>query len=71
MLILYQRTILSTRNRNHDDYGNSTKTKEDSKAVDAMEELRKEQRDAEQLDVNPEHVLQEKENRQPHSTEKE
>jgi hypothetical protein len=73
MLIRYQRTVLSTENQNHDDYGNSTnnETKEDLKAVEAMEELQKEQRDVEQLDVNSGDVLQEKEKRQPHSTEKE
>jgi predicted ribosome quality control (RQC) complex YloA/Tae2 family protein len=64
---------LSTQNENHDDYYNSAskEAKEDSKAVKAMEELQKEQRDSEQLDVNPDQVLEEKEKRQPYSTEKE
>jgi hypothetical protein len=44
---------LSTQNQNHDDYYNSAskEAKEDSKEVKAMEELQKEQRDSEQLDV--------------------
>jgi hypothetical protein len=64
---------LSTQNENHDDYDNSTskEAKEDSKGVKAKEELQKEQRDSEQLDVNPDQVLEEKEKRQPHSIEKE
>ncbi|MFL6318657.1 MAG: hypothetical protein ACJ71K_05440 [Nitrososphaeraceae archaeon] len=64
---------MSTQNENHDYYDNSTskEAKEDSKAVKAKEELQKEQRDSEQLDVNPDQVLEEKEKRQPHSIEKE
>jgi hypothetical protein len=36
-----------------------------------VEELQKEQRDSEQLNVNPDQVLEEKEKRQPQSVEEE
>jgi hypothetical protein len=45
--------------------------KEKSKAIEAAEELKKEQRESEQLNVDPEEVLEEKEKRQPHSIEDE
>ena len=38
-------------------------------AIKAIEELQKEQRESEQLGVNPEQVLEEKEKRQPQSIE--
>jgi hypothetical protein len=64
---------LSAQNESHDDYDNITnkEAKEDPKAVKAMDELKKEQRDSEQLDVNPDQVLEEKEKRQPQSIEEE
>ena len=45
--------------------------KEKPKAIEAAEELKKEQRESEQLNVDPEQVLEEKEKRQPHSVEDE
>ena len=65
------KTVLSAQNESHDDYDNITNkgAKEDPKAVKAMDELKKEQRDSEQLDVNPDQVLEEKEKRQPQSIE--
>ena len=64
---------MSAQNESHDDCDNITNkgAKEDPKAVKAMDELKKEQRDSEQLDVNPDQVLEEKEKRQPQSIEEE
>jgi hypothetical protein len=64
---------LSSQNENPDDYDNnaSNETKERSKITEVVEELQKEQRDSEQLDVNPDQVLEEKEKRQPQSVEEE
>jgi hypothetical protein len=45
------------------------KQKKDTKVIKAVEELQKEQRESEQLNVNPEQVLEEKEKRQPQSME--
>jgi hypothetical protein len=62
--------ILSSENESHDDSANKDK-KEEPKAIEAAEELKKEQRESEQLNVEPEQVLEEKEKRQPHSVEDE
>jgi hypothetical protein len=47
----------------------SEEAKERSKITEVVEELQKEQRDSEQLNVNPDQVLEEKEKRQPQSEE--
>jgi hypothetical protein len=65
---------LSSQNRNSDacNINNEAiieKQKKDPKAIKAVEELQKEQRESEQLSVNPEQVLEEKEKRQPQSIE--
>jgi hypothetical protein len=60
--------MLPPENENHD-YG--TNNKEKPKAIEAAEELKKEQRESEQLNVDPEEVLEEEEKRQPHSVEDE
>lgn len=67
------KAILSSQNENPDDYDNnaSNEAKERSKITEVVEELQKEQRDSEQLDVNPDQVLEEKEKRQPQSVEEE
>ena len=64
---------MSSQNENTDDYDNnaSNEAKERSKITEVVEELQKEQRDSEQLDVNPDQVLEEKEKRQPQSVEEE
>ena len=64
---------MSSQNENPDYYDNnpSNETKERSKITEVVEELQKEQRDSEQLDVNPDQVLEEKEKRQPQSVEEE
>jgi hypothetical protein len=49
--------------------GRSQKKEKDNMAIKAIEELQKEQRESEQLGVNPEQVLEEKEKRQPQSIE--
>ena len=54
---------LSSENESH---GNSTNN--DKKVI---EELKKKQRESEQLDVDPEQVLEEEEKRQPYSVENE
>ena len=46
-------------------------TNKDKKVIEAAEELKKEQRESEQLNVDPEQVLEEEEKRQPHSVEDE
>jgi hypothetical protein len=66
---------LSDKNENPDAgsskeaIGRSQKKEKDIKAIKAIEELQKEQRESEQLDVNPEQVLEEEEKRQPQSIE--
>ena len=65
---------MSSQNRNSDacNINNEAiieKQKKDPKAIKAVEELQKEQRESEQLSVNPEQVLEEKEKRQPQSIE--
>jgi len=64
---------LSSQNRNSDACNINSKAiiekQKDSKAIKAVEELQKEQRESEQLSVNPEQVLEEKEKRQPQSIE--
>jgi hypothetical protein len=62
--------MLSSENENHDDSANKDK-KEEPKAIEATEELKKKQRESEQLNIDPEQVLEEKEKRQPHSVENE
>jgi hypothetical protein len=47
------------------------KKEEELKVIKAAEEIKKEQRESEQLNVNPDQVLEEKEKRQPHSVEDE
>ena len=66
--------ILSNQNRNSDAYNINSKTiiekqKKDTKVIKAVEELQKEQRESEQLSIDPEQVLEEKEKRQPQSME--
>jgi hypothetical protein len=58
--------LLSSENENHDD-----STNKDKKVIEATEELKKKQRESEQLNVDPEQVLGEKEKRQPQSVEDE
>jgi len=43
------------------------KNEEESRAIKIAKELQKEQRESEQLDVDPEQVLEEQETRQPQS----
>jgi hypothetical protein len=62
--------LLSSENESHDDSTNNDK-KEEPKAIEVTEELKKKQRESEQLNVNPEEVLEEKEKRQPYSVEDE
>jgi hypothetical protein len=62
--------VLSSEKENHDDSTNKDK-KEEPKAIEATEELKKKQRESEQLNIDPEQVLEEKEKRQPHSVENE
>jgi hypothetical protein len=58
--------MLSSENESHDN-----KEEEEPKAIKAAEEIKKEQRESEQLNVDPEKVLEEEEKRQPHSVEDE
>ena len=51
--------MLSSENESHDDSTNKDK-KEEPKAIEVTEELKKKQRESEQLTVNPEEVLEEK-----------
>lgn len=65
---------MSSQNRNSDACNINSeakieKQKKDTKVIKAVEELQKEQRESEQLSVDPEQVLEEKEKRQPHSME--
>jgi hypothetical protein len=48
--------------------GNWILKKEEPKAIKIAKELQKEQRESNQLDVDPEHVLEEQEKRQPQSS---
>jgi hypothetical protein len=43
------------------------KKEEEPKAIKAAEEIKKEERESEQLNVDPKQVIEEKEKRQPHS----
>jgi hypothetical protein len=52
--------MLSSENGNH----------EEPKAIKAAEEIKK-QRESEQLNVDPEQIIEEEEKRQPHSVEDE
>ena len=62
--------MLSSENESHDDSTNKDR-KEEPKAIEVTEELKKKQRESEQLNVDPEQVLGEKEKRQPRSVEDE
>lgn len=62
--------MLSSGNKDQD-YVTNNDEKEKPKAIEAAEELKKEQRESEQLNVNPEQVLEEEEKRQPHSVDDE
>ena len=62
--------MLPSENENQD-YEASEDKKEKPKAIQAAEELKKEQRESEQLKVDPEQVLEEEEKRQPYSVESE
>jgi hypothetical protein len=53
---------LSSENETYD------KKKEEPKAIKAAEEIKK-QRESEQLNIDPEQVIEEEEKRQPHSVE--
>jgi hypothetical protein len=48
---------------------NINEKEEQPKAIKAAEEIKKEQRESEQLNVDPEQVIEEEEKRQPHSVE--
>ena len=54
-------------NSNADDEGELDPKKEEPRAIKIAKELQKEQRESEQLDVDPEQVLEELEKRQPQS----
>ncbi|MFL6410064.1 MAG: hypothetical protein ACJ71K_02330 [Nitrososphaeraceae archaeon] len=56
--------MLSSENENHD------KKEEEPKAIKDAEEIKK-QRESEQLNVDPEQIIEEEEKRQPHSVEDE
>jgi hypothetical protein len=58
--------MLSSENENHDNSIN--KKEEEPKAIKAAEEIKK-QRESEQLNIDPEQVIEEEEKRQPHSVE--
>ena len=62
--------MLPSENENQD-YSTNKDNKEKTKAIEATEELKREQRESEQLNVDPEEVLEEEEKRQPHSVETE
>ena len=44
---------------------------EEPKAIEAAEEIKKKQRESEQLNVDPEEIIEEEERRQPHSVDEE
>ena len=54
-------------NSNAYDEGDLDPKKEEPKAIKIAKELEKEQRESEQLDVDPEQVLEEQETRRPQS----
>ena len=56
--------MLSSENENHD------KKEEEPKAIKAAEEIKK-QCESEQVNVDPEQIIEEEEKRQPHSVEDE
>ncbi len=61
---------MTDENDNSDANGNGAldpKREEKPKAIKIAKELQKEQRESEQLDVDPEQVLEEQETRQPQS----
>jgi hypothetical protein len=58
--------MLSSENENHDNSIN--KKEEEPKAIKTAEEIKK-QRESEQLNIDPEQVIEEEEKRQPHSVE--
>ena len=62
--------MLSSENESHDDSTNKDR-KEEPKAIEVTEELKKKQRESEQLNVDPEQVLEEEEKRQLRSVEDE
>ncbi|MRN68507.1 MAG: hypothetical protein FIO04_02285 [Nitrosopumilales archaeon] len=55
-------------NSNADDEGELDPKKEEPRAIKIAKELQKEQRESEQLHVDPEQVLEELEKRQPQSS---
>ena len=57
-----------TGNSNGDDEGAPHPKKEEPKAIKMAKQLQKEKRESEQVNVDPEQVLQEQEKRQPQST---
>jgi hypothetical protein len=69
MEYLYVKLILKTMLSSDENHDNGTN--KDKKVIEAAEELKKEQRESEQLNVDPEQVLEEEEKRQPHSVEDE
>jgi hypothetical protein len=61
---------MTDENDNSDADGNGVldpKREEEPKAINISKELQKEQRESEQLDVDPEQVLEEQETRRPQS----
>ncbi|MGC2570667.1 MAG: hypothetical protein WA364_04075 [Candidatus Nitrosopolaris sp.] len=54
-------------NSNNNDEAESDPKKEEPKAIKMAKELQKEKREAEQLNIDPEQVLEEQEKRQPQS----
>lgn len=62
--------ILSSKNENHDN-STSKDEKVKPKAIEVAEELKKEQHESEQINVDPEQVLEEEKKRQPYSVENE
>jgi hypothetical protein len=60
--------MLSQENENQH-YCTDKDNKEKPKAIEVAEKLKKEQRESEQLNVDPEQVLEEEEKRQPYSVE--
>jgi hypothetical protein len=58
--------MLLSENENRDKSTNKDNKKK-PKTIEAAEELKKEQRESEQLNVDPDQVLEEEEKRQPYS----
>jgi hypothetical protein len=50
---------------------NINEKEEESEAIKAAEEIKKKQRESEQLNVDPEQIMEEEKKRQPHSVEDE